>query len=77
MSATTARIRSALFGAAIAAALGTGAAAARAEPALADPAARHCWTYTHSSTACRQHCADAGAIAFRWDSGTGCCYCIF
>ncbi|HEX6746794.1 MAG TPA: hypothetical protein VF092_05810 [Longimicrobium sp.] len=77
MSASTTRIGRILFGAAIASALGSGLAAASASAAPAAAEGRHCWTYTHSQSACRFHCSQTTATSFSWDPTTGCCTCIF
>lgn len=78
MSVTTARIRSTLFGAAVAAALGSGLAAAAAQAPSAEPAARHCYAITDSAARCRNFCTTVpGATGSQWDPATGCCVCTF
>ena len=76
MSAATTRIRNALFGAAIAVSLGTGVAAARAEPAPPREDG-HCYAITHSAERCRYFCSTIPATGYTWDPYTGCCVCTF
>ena len=76
MSLTTAGIRSTLFAAAVAAALGSGLAAATAQAAPTDSTARKCDTFTHTERACAAFCSTTPAASYWWDPYTGCCACI-
>ena len=67
--ARTARIRNVLFGAAVCAALGFGAASAAAHPRSARS------PIMDSAAECTQYCTAIGKLHSSWDPVTGACRC--